>query len=82
MLNKLGSLLYALPVHVMSYCNDTWMVYKERFVSAFLRGESIRGTHQVTCEERTCSLQEMDPDINRKVDLLFKSHEVHDVADR
>ena len=35
-----------IPAHVMRYCNDTWMVYKERFVSAFLRGKNIMGTFQ------------------------------------
>ena len=26
-----------LPAHVMRYCNNTWLVYKDRFESAFLR---------------------------------------------
>ena len=32
-----------IPAHVMHYCNDTWLVYNERFVSAFLRGKKHYG---------------------------------------
>ena len=54
-----------IPAQVMRYCNDTWMVYKERFVSALLRGKVLWARFNVTCGERTCSTQEMDRDINR-----------------
>ena len=56
------------PPQVMCYCNDTWLVHKERFALVFLRDKRHYGHISTSRVESThATLKKMDWDINRYV---------------